>query len=278
MQVLLNLLSNAVKYNRPGGLVSLSCIQMEGEGEREGEREVRQGSGNGGIGDRVRLRVHDTGYGLSEEKLARLFTPFERLGAEQSEVEGTGLGLALSKRLVEAMGGSLHVETRAGEGSTFMVELARVESPVDRLAQNGGVKSGATENGMGRTATVLYIEDNLANLSLIETILAGRPEITLMSALQGQLGIELAWQHSPDLILLDLHLPDMSGDDVLRRLRADHRTRRTPVMVISADATTGRTQRMMDAGADAYMTKPLDVDEFLDTVDRLLERDRGGVR
>ena len=205
-----------------------------------------------------------------------MFTPFERLGAEQSEVEGTGLGLALSKRLVEAMGGALSFETRAGEGSTFTIELAEVESPTERLAANGGVTDAHAKDGNGRTATVLYIEDNLANLSLIETILAGRPEISLMSALQGQLGIELAWQHSPDLILLDLHLPDMSGDDVLRRLRGDQRTRTTPVVVISADATTGRTQRLLDAGADAYMTKPLDVDDFLRTVDRLLVRGRGG--
>ncbi len=225
---------------------------------------------------RLRINVHDSGYGIPPEKVDRLFTPFERLGAEQSEVEGTGLGLALSKRLVEAMGGALSFETRAGEGSTFTIELAEVESPTERLAANGGVTDAHAKDGNGRTATVLYIEDNLANLSLIETILAGRPEISLMSALQGQLGIELAWQHSPDLILLDLHLPDMSGDDVLRRLRGDQRTRATPVVVISADATTGRTQRLLDAGADAYMTKPLDVDDFLRTVDRLLVRGRGG--
>jgi signal transduction histidine kinase len=259
---MLNLLSNAVKYNRPGGVVSVSCAKVNGA----------EGS------ERLRMRVHDTGYGITPEKLDRLFTPFERLGAEQSEVEGTGLGLALSKRLVEAMGGGLSVETTAGVGCTFTVELPVVENPVDRLVQDGGRRAMRETAGAGRTATVLYIEDNLANLSLIETILAGRPEITLMSALQGQLGIELAWQHGPDLILLDLHLPDISGDEVLRKLRADERTRRTPVMVISADATSGRTQRLMEAGADAYMTKPLDVDDFLDTVDRLLagEAETGG--
>jgi PAS domain S-box-containing protein len=261
MQVTLNLLSNAVKYNRPGGLVRVSCSRFP------------MPAGNR---SRLRIHVHDTGYGIPPEKVDRLFTPFERLGAEQSEVEGTGLGLALSRRLVEAMGGALSFETRAGEGSTFTIELAEVESPTERLAANGGVTDPRARDGNGRTATVLYIEDNLANLSLIETILAGRPEISLMSALQGQLGIELAWQHGPDLILLDLHLPDMSGDDVLRRLRGDQRTRTTPVVVISADATTGRTQRLLDAGADAYMTKPLDVDDFLRTVDRLLERGRGG--
>ncbi|MGH7553644.1 MAG: PAS domain S-box protein, partial [Longimicrobiales bacterium] len=261
VQVLLNLLSNAAKYNRPGGLVSVSCVRVDGVDGKPG---------------RLRIRVHDTGYGMSPDKLARLFTPFERLGAEQSDVEGTGLGLALSKRLVEAMGGALQVESTAGAGSTFVVELPMVESPMERLAQEGGVSERSRSEGGGRSATILYIEDNLANLSLIETILAGRPEVTLMSALQGQLGIELAWQHGPELILLDLHLPDMSGDEVLRRLRGDPRTHATPVVVISADATPVRSQRLMEAGADAYMTKPLDIDDFLETVDRLLARGAGG--
>ncbi len=252
MQVLLNLLSNAVKYNRPGGLVGVSCIEPEG----------RPG--------RLSIRVHDTGYGIAPEKQARLFTPFDRLGAEHSEVEGTGLGLALSKRLVDAMGGTLHVESTANTGSTFSVELPMVDSPMESLMEAPGISERAAGDGPGRTATVLYIEDNLANLSLIETILAGRPEITLMSALQGQLGLELAWQHTPDLILLDLHLPDVSGDDVLRKLRGDARTSSTPVVVISADATTVRAQRLMEAGADAYVTKPLDIDDFMETVDRLL--------
>jgi CheY-like chemotaxis protein len=198
----------------------------------------------------------------------QLFTPFERLGAEQSEVEGTGLGLALSQRLVEAMGGSLDVESEQGVGSTFTVELARVESPVQRLAGAGTPLSAA--NGPARAVKLLYIEDNLANLSLIETILGAREEVTLLPALQGQLGLDLAWEHDPDLILLDLHLPDMPGEEVLRRLRADVRTRHTPIVVITADATIGRSTRLLASGATAYMTKPLDIDGFLALVDRAL--------
>jgi CheY-like chemotaxis protein len=198
----------------------------------------------------------------------QLFTPFERLGAEQSEVEGTGLGLALSQRLVEAMGGTLEVESEQGVGSTFTVELPRVESPVQRLAGAGTPLSAA--NGPGRAVKMLYIEDNLANLSLIETILAAREEVTLLPALQGQLGLDLAWEHDPDLILLDLHLPDMPGEEVLRRLRADARTRHTPIVVITADATIGRSTRLLSSGATAYMTKPLDIDGFLALVDRAL--------
>jgi CheY-like chemotaxis protein len=246
-QVLLNLLSNAAKYNRPRGTIGVTGEVMEG---------------------RVRIHVWDTGPGVPAEKLEQLFVPFERLGAEQSDVEGTGLGLALSRRLVEAMGGELRVRSTVGAGSTFTIELpaaAAVEGsnvqPVrfERIARRGG-----------RTATLLYIEDNLANLSLIETILAARPGITLISALQGQLGLDLAWEHRPDVILLDLNLPDLPGDEVLARLRSDARTQRTPVIVISADATFGRSDTLLRRGAQAYLTKPLDVDQFLGAIEGLL--------
>jgi PAS domain S-box-containing protein len=251
-QVLLNLLSNAVKYNRPRGVVRVACEVVDGPD-----------------GARPHIRVHDTGRGIPTEKLDRLFVPFERLGAEQTEMEGTGLGLALSKRLVEAMGGDLRVESVPGAGSTFTLELPLVDSPLERLrpAAAGGDAPGGTVEPAG---TVLYIEDNLANLSLIEAILAGRPAITLIPALQGRLGLDLAWEHAPDVILLDLHLPDVSGEEVLARLRADARTRETPVIVISADAMPGRSERLTQAGAHAYLTKPLDVDLFIRTIDRLL--------
>jgi phosphoglycerate-specific signal transduction histidine kinase len=250
-QVLLNLLSNAAKYNRPGGSIGVAAEADE---------------------NRVRIVVRDTGPGIAPEKLEQLFVPFERLGAELSDVEGTGLGLALSKRLVEAMGGELTVASVVGEGSTFTIVLPRTTA----ASANGGSASqvhipadrSATANG--RAATLLYIEDNLANLTLIETILAGRPAITLMSALQGQLGLDLAWEHRPDVILLDLNLPDLPGDEVLARLRADERTRATPVIVISADATHGRSDTLLGGGAQAYLTKPLDVDQFLGTIDRLV--------
>ncbi|HEV2129513.1 MAG TPA: PAS domain S-box protein, partial [Longimicrobiaceae bacterium] len=255
-QVLLNLLSNAVKYNRRGGSV---CVRWEMKEARAGE------------GARLCLGVQDTGPGIAPERQAQLFVPFERLGAEQSGIEGTGLGLALSKRLVEAMGGSLTVQSVVGEGSTFWVEFAHEPSPLERLVASGGVKPGATEAATGApAATVLYVEDNLANLALIESILESRPEITLVTALQGQMGLELAAQHHPDLILLDLHLPDLRGDEVFKRLQSDPRTRGIPVVVITADAMPGRIKQLMQEGVRAYLTKPLDVDEFLDTVDGIL--------
>ncbi|MGI9180792.1 MAG: PAS domain S-box protein [Longimicrobiaceae bacterium] len=251
-QVLLNLLSNAVKYNLPDGSV---CLLV----------------GEQGDATRLRLGVRDTGPGIAPEKQAQLFVPFERLGAEQSGIEGTGLGLALSKRLVEAMGGSLTVESTVGEGSTFWVEFAHEPSPLERLAASGGVRPDAPEAVTGApAATVLYVEDNLANLALIESILESRPEVTLVTALQGQMGLELAAQHHPDLILLDLHLPDLRGDEVFKRLQSDPRTRGIPVVVITADAMPGRIKQLMQEGVKAYLTKPLDVDEFLDTVDGIL--------
>jgi PAS domain S-box-containing protein len=249
-QVLLNLLSNAVKYNRDGGEVSLVCEATE---------------------DRVRLGVKDTGPGIPAGKMDQLFVPFERLGAEHTGVEGTGLGLALSKRLVEAMGGTLTAESEPGEGSLFWMELIRQDSPLETAAWSGPSQVASEGNSANPPATIVYVEDNLANLALIETILLDRPDITLLPALQGTIGLDLASEHRPDLILLDLHLPDMPGDEVLRRLRSDPRTRDVPVVIISADATPRRSEGLLRAGASAYLTKPLNVDEFLGTIDRLLQ-------
>lgn len=248
VQVLLNLLSNAIKYNRHGGLVRL--------------RATRDGDG------RCQIRVEDTGRGIATDRVDELFTPFARLGAEQTDVEGTGLGLALSRRLCEAMGGDLVLDHSDSTGSTFRVDLDMAESPMNVLAS--GVHHVAVVSAY-RPATLLYIEDNLANLSLVETILLARPGWRTLPALQGQLGVELAREHRPDVVLLDLHLPDMSGEAVLRRLRADARTADLPVVVVSADATSTSVERLRTAGADAYLTKPLDVDEFLRVVDRLVE-------
>jgi CheY-like chemotaxis protein len=253
-QVLLNLLSNAVKYNRPGGSVNITCDQMEDD--------------RGGA--TVRIHVHDTGPGIPPEKLDYLFTPFERLGAQHTDVEGTGLGLALSRRLVEAMGGTIGITSTSEQGSTFTLCLPTADNPLSRFQGPVGVERRREPRPNTRSAKILYIEDNLANLTLIETILATRPHVKVIPALQGQLGLDLAWEHGPDLILLDVHLPDMAGDEVLGRLRSDARTARTPVIVITADAMPGRDARLLDRGAQAFMTKPIDVERFLTTVDRFL--------
>ncbi len=247
-QVFLNLLSNAIKYNRDGGTVTATCEQAPG--------------------DRLRITVSDTGHGIPQEKMDRLFAPFERIGAERTDIEGTGLGLALSKRLVEAMNGSIGVESEVGRGSTFWVELPLTEGPFERLTQVGDEElAPASRQAPVQPSTVLYIEDNLANFRLIEHIMAGRPWIKLLPAMQGGVGLDLARQHRPDIALVDLHLPDIQGDEVLRRLQADPRTRGIPVIIISADATPGEVERLLAAGASAYLTKPIDTRELLKIID-----------
>jgi len=253
-QVLLNLVSNGIKYNRDAGRLTVACDAAEA--------------------DRIRISVKDTGPGIAPALRERLFQPFDRLGAEQHGVEGTGLGLALSKRLVEAMGGTIGVESVPSAGSTFWVEFLRAESPIDRLARtepSPAVLAAPAE----RDGTVLYIEDNLSNLRLVERTLALRPGVKLIPAMQGRLGLALAQQHRPDLILLDLHLPDISGEQVLRELQGDPGLRQTPVVVLSADATPGQVQRLLAAGVRAYLTKPLDVRQLLALLDEVL-RTGGG--
>ncbi|MEW5926176.1 MAG: PAS domain S-box protein [Gemmatimonadota bacterium] len=252
-QVLLNLLTNAIKYNRPGGRVRLDCAFVPGAD---------------GAPPRLAVRVQDTGRGIPADRAGQLFTPFARLGAEQTEIEGTGLGLALSQRLTEAMGGALSLESSGPEGSVFRLELLAEDDPLERVEE--ARLAVAAEPADHAPATLLYVEDNLANLSLVETILLSRPGWRTVPALQGQLGVELAREHRPDLVLLDLHLPDIPGEEVLRRLRADERTAAIPVVVISADATHAMVDRLRAAGADAYLTKPLDIDEFLAAVERFL--------
>ena len=250
-QVLLNLVSNAIKYNRRGGTVTLGC-ELTGPAA-------------------LRIRVRDTGPGIRDEHLDLLFTPFERLGADQTSIEGTGIGLALSRRLAEAMGGTIDLETTVGVGSTFWIELPVVEAPIDRYTRLNGDATPASGADVddGRDRTVLYIEDNLANLRLVERIFAHDPHIHLVPAGQGRLGVDLAREHSPDLILLDLHLPDISGDVVLRQLRDDPATASIPVVMVSADATTGQVRRLLAEGAHAYITKPIDVAELRRVVDNL---------
>jgi CheY-like chemotaxis protein/anti-sigma regulatory factor (Ser/Thr protein kinase) len=247
-QVLLNLFTNAVKYTPVGGSVTVSYLQ----------------NGN----DNLRIRVADTGPGIPKEKLARLFTPFDRLGAEMSGVEGTGLGLALSQRLMQAMRGTIGVEDTSNQGSTFWVELPRAKSPLDQTRSPKRKAPERQPREQGHKRTVLYIEDNLSNLTLIEQLLEERPEIELLTAIQGRVGLDLARQHAPDLVLLDLHLPDVPGWKVLSELKADASTSGIPVVVISADATSPQVKRLLKLGAVSYLTKPLDVPEFFRVVDR----------
>jgi PAS domain S-box-containing protein len=246
-QVLLNLLSNAVKYNREAGRMSVVCTAIDG---------------------RLRISVADSGYGIPADQLGRLFQPFERLTAAQS-VEGTGMGLALSKGLVEAMGGTIGVDSELDRGTTFWIELGIAEDQVEAF-ENGRRRATPIRQD-GPTRSVLHIEDNLSNLRLVERILDGRPDLAILTAVQGGLGVELARQHRPDLVLLDLHLPDLPGREVLRRLRTYPETRAIPIVVISADATKAQIAALTAAGAAGYLTKPLDVEEFLETVDRVLE-------
>lgn len=214
------------------------------------------------------MEVADTGIGLSAEALGHLFTPFQRLGAEKTDVDGVGLGLALSKRLVELMDGVIGAQSTLGKGSMFWVELPAAQNPLEKVES---VQRTKPENFSGAgAATILYIEDNPSNLRLVERILAQRPEVRLLSTPQGKAGIELARQHKPDLILLDLHLPDIHGHEVLTRLRGHEVTAHIPVIIVSADATTRQVQKLKEAGAQDYLTKPIAVGQLLEVLDETL--------
>ncbi len=264
-QVLLNLLSNAVKYNRENGTVTVAC-------ENRPDKTLR-------------IKVADTGYGIPSEKMLDLFTPFARLGADKTHIEGTGLGLTLSKRLVDAMGGRIGVESVVNEGTTFWVDLPYAESSAIPSAQ-AEEPSGSSprlleipKTQTGGHRSVLYIEDNPANLRLIRDIAAFRPEIKLITALRGRLGLDLARRNLPDLILLDLELPDISGLEILTELKAQPRTRQIPVVMLTADATRDQAETLKAAGCDGYLAKPLDSAKLLEALNGTLVKigvSRGG--
>lgn len=250
LQVLLNLLSNAVKYNRPGGEVDVSCYPSDP--------------------GRVRLVVTDTGQGISPADDARVFTPFDRLGAEQSGIEGTGVGLALSQHLVERMGGQIGFESIPGIGSTFFVELATATESPDDLPDAGsalGWSQAHAGAAMGGSFRVLLMEDDMANLDLVERVLSRRPGVELLAAMHGGHGIELAREHRPDLILVDLHLPDMPGTTVLDRLGEDPATASIPVAVVGSDAAAHEVRQLLGRGVVGFLTKPFDVRALLSLVD-----------
>ena len=250
-QILTNLLSNAIKYNRSGGSVT-----VRGETTTPFIR---------------RISVIDTGQGLNPSEISQLFSPFNRLGAERGPTEGTGIGLVITRRLTEMMGGDIGVQSTKGQGSTFWVEL-----PVDELPLAPGVQpqSAGQLGGEVKQHQILYIEDNPANLRLVASALVRRPSVHLHTAHEPVLGIELAQERQPDLILLDIHLPGMGGFEVLQRIRKHPKLAKVPVVAISAqtlsDATLARA-----AEFDDYLAKPMDVDKFLATIDRLLAGVKG---
>ena len=215
--------------------------------------------------------VTDNGHGIPSSKLKLLFQPFERLGADRS-VEGTGLGLMLSRALAEAMHGQIGVETEVDRGSTFWIELPESTGPLARQNMPHAWTSSAETPPVGRQGSVLYIEDNLSNVRLMQRILQQRAGIELEHASRGDEGLAKLASRKFDLVLLDLHLPDMSGEDVLRHLWEKPSTRQMPVLVLTADATPGLVRRLKAAGAAECLTKPLDIRRLLQVVDELLTR------
>ncbi|MBA6289250.1 PAS domain S-box protein [Colwellia sp. MB3u-4] len=252
-QVLLNLLSNAVKYNCRNGTITVTC----GESQHDGA---------------LHISVQDTGYGIASGDYSRVFEVFERLSADQGTEEGSGVGLALSKALMHAMGGELGLESVLGVGSTFWFELPVGHMANQELLGYSTEISAFTTTEHSRVYNILYIEDNLSNLRLVEALLARRTDLNLTTAIQGNLGIELAFKFLPDLILLDLHLPDIEGDEVLFQLRNNVTTRQIPILILSADATDSQKEKLLAMGANAYITKPLDVRKFITKVDETLRQ------
>jgi PAS domain S-box-containing protein len=253
-QVLINFLSNAAKYNRPGGTVSVSVDKVDSK--------------------HIRVSVSDTGRGLSEESVKKLFRPFERLDAQQSGIEGIGLGLALSRNLVDRMGGEIGVESVPGEGSTFWFEFPSVEPA--SLKEPTAAETIIDVRDYDGPKTVLYVEDTAANVRLVQEIFKRRPGITFLSVMTGGTALDMAREHQPDLLLLDLHLPDIGGDEVLRRLQADEATKHIPVVILSADATHDQPDRLIAAGARTYLTKPIEITKLLEVTDHVLDEQPSG--
>lgn len=251
-QVLLNLLSNAVKYNVEDGSVHLSCTATD-----EGL---------------FRVSVRDSGPGLTSAQLGDIFEPFNRLGAERTEIEGTGIGLTITKRLIEMMGGQMGVDSEVGAGTTFWFELPRGEAPTDVIevvAEKSDEPLAVHHEGAPRK--VLYVEDNPSNLRLMERIIDRRPDLELLSAHNAEFGLELARTRAPDIILMDINLPGMNGFDALDLLRRDKRTKEIPVLAVTANATTRDIQHGEIAGFGAYITKPLNITDVLQAIDQTLD-------
>jgi signal transduction histidine kinase/ActR/RegA family two-component response regulator len=245
-QVLINLGSNAIKYNRAEGFVRFSY-------ERSGD-------------DRIRIAVTDSGRGSPEDRRAELFQPFNRLGMEHKAIDGTGIGLALSWRLVELMGGTIGFSAMPEEGSCFWIDVAAYAGAEDEVETAPVAREGAARGGF----SVVYVEDNPANLALVRAILASLRDVTLIEAIDGAAGLAMARQHRPDLIVLDINLPDMTGYDLLQQIRATPALAATPVLALSAGALPADIRHGREAGFAAYLTKPLNVNAFLNAVNAAL--------
>jgi PAS domain S-box-containing protein len=256
-QILINLLANAIKYNQAGGAVTMACSPSQP--------------------DAMRISVQDTGAGLGPEQLAQLFQPFNRLGQEAASDEGTGLGLIVCKRLIEAMGGAIGVESTVGKGSVFWIELKLTD---EDLAVGGGAglpPVAQPPEPVGEPLrTVLYVEDNAANLMLVEEIVARRIDVRLLTARDGRRGIEIACASRPDVILMDISLPDISGVEALQVLAGNPATTHIPVIAISANALPRDIENGLAAGFFRYLTKPIRVNELLETLDVALRFARTG--
>jgi PAS domain S-box-containing protein len=253
-QVIINLLSNAIKYNRDGGTVTVDCI-MTGENQ-------------------VRVSVADTGNGLNPNQLEQLFQPFNRLGQESSSKEGTGIGLVVTKQLIELMGGSIGVESQVGIGSVFWVELAASNVPSLSLENDIETSLIVDVNAEPVIAinkrTILYVEDNPANLTLVEQLIARRKDLVLLSAVDGHIGIQMARSYQPDVILMDINLPGINGYAALKVLRKDPATLHIPVLALSANAMQRDIDKGLAAGFLRYLTKPINVVDFMEALDMAL--------
>jgi len=255
-QVLINIINNAVKYNVEYGTVGI---------------QVKSSLAETDSAQKVIISVSDTGPGISPDDITKIFTPFERIGAEKTTTEGTGLGLAVVKKLIDIMGGKVGVESELEKGSTFWIELPRVDSPVIQAEKSFGISEPVSETN-GKKGRILYIEDNISNIELIEQIIGiQRPEIELTIEMLGTNAVTRAVEIKPDLILLDLNLPDIHGAEVLERLLDHHETASVPVIIISADAMPHQLMKMIKAGAKNYLTKPLNIVEFIRIVDEYIK-------
>ena len=251
-QILVNLLTNAIKYNKPGGAIFVECTPSPP--------------------DSIRISVRDTGQGMTPEQLAQLFQPFNRLGRERGTVEGTGIGLVVSKRLIELLGGTMGVESVVGAGSVFWIELKVTTAPILEI-EDAVREAPAKPHGAGTAPqrTVLYVEDNPANLKLVEQIISRRPDLRLLSATNGNLGVEFALAYQPDVILMDINLPGISGIEAMNILHADLSTTHIPIIALSANAMPHDIKKALANGFFDYVTKPIQVARLLKSLDVALE-------